>query len=361
MVISLAVIAEERAIITAPAPKNGPSSLAPTQNALPFRPLDGSSSVGGVMDGGPAPSLPSVDIIPPDPKTQKEIFERMDKRRNFLLDDEVGEGKSGVSKYRFSGSKDGEEWTISPRRPQTVLEKRLRKGSERDDKGEARSTTRKSDTTDNPNDFNSKEKDERDPYSTEKESENNLSKLEHSTLIATLDSSDKSENAAMGSRGSSLGEKKSTSLDGVSEQQGLVPPEDAKSSTSSSSRNIGMDSLARQRIERFQQVTGGIDSGSRGLSVDNSEYSKPREMRSASVEAIFSSPNLTSKSESLNGGTLSPSYSSPASLRSEAPLGDSLSTFQSLTPNSGALLSAPVTPASRFLKESRPEPPRFRQ
>lgn len=112
----------EKASISVP---KRPTTVNPaaTRPAESFRPLEPANTTQGSTDPGapPAPIIPNA----PDPRTQKELVERLDRQRNWLLEDPENFGK-GDSASQWLPNLEEQDYTTNPRRPQTALGRRLK-------------------------------------------------------------------------------------------------------------------------------------------------------------------------------------------------------------------------------------------
>ncbi|MBN9689836.1 MAG: hypothetical protein J0M24_06330 [Verrucomicrobia bacterium] len=331
----LLLVAGEKANVTLPAPRKIPSNLDAPAKQSPFRALEG-NSIGGVTDRGAGPELPAVETVVPDARTQKEMMERLDRKRNFLLDDGVA---SQADNQPIGGERAQEEveLLITPRRPQTVLEKRLRQGST-PAKEETSSAERMDESAD--------------------EIDNDLGILD----LTGLGVSNQSKNLdPLGTRDTSS--RSLSGLNASTETVAIINLEDLRSSLNTAGgRGLGLDELSRQRLERYQQLSGDGESLRRGFGSDPAELGRTRELRAVVVDSYYSPASAeASLPKTLPIDTADPSLDSTGGRRPGSSL-DSL--FNGVQANPYSPSSAPTTPnispAAKLLSEPRPQPPRFR-
>ncbi len=341
-------LAGEKANITAPSARKTPENLEPPKKTLPFRPLDGSSSIGGVVDGGGTPDLPSVEPSAPSPRAQKEMMERLDRKRNFLLNDPSSD--SNLDNNRLGGSldqKDQDELHVSPRKPKTALERQLNRGNNtiRDQKASTQVNTQNGE-------------EDRSESDNESDSRNSsLSGLGFNSR-SRIDKGLSGEFLAPHptEKGIQLGTPSETTVD-----SGRL--EDLRSTLSgNSARNSGLDSLSRERLERFQQLSGDGETLRRGFGTDPVEFGQGRQLRSDAAQSFYSSSSPEKPAtKSLGGNTLEPPPADALAARSNPLLAaPSVGGFTAIAPPTPS--SPPqASPAAILLRQPRPEPPRFRQ
>ncbi len=332
----LPLVAGEKANVTLPAPRKLPSNLdAPTKES-PFRALEG-NSIGGVTDRGSGPELPTVETVVPDARTQKELMERLDRKRNFLLDDGVG---SQADNQPIGGERAQEEMDLllTPRKPQTVLEKRLRQGSETPGKEAARR--------------------ERTDESAE-EIDNDLGILD----LTGLGVSNQSKSLDFLGKSGSKSLSALTPLSAPTESVSIVNLEDLRSSLNTAGgRGLGLDDLSRQRLERYQQLSGDGESLRRGFGSDPTELGRTRELRAVVVDSYYSpAPAEAALPKTLPPEAIDPSLDATGGRRPGSSL-DSLFNGVQANPYTPSTTSTTpsISPAAKLLSEPRPQPPRFR-
>jgi len=338
MLLGLPLAAGEKANITPSGTRNSPSNLDLPKNNLPFRPLDGASSIGGVLDGGVRTALPSVEPMAPDARTQREFIERLDRKRNFLLDDPSADSAADNQPLGSVGRKDDDKLSLSPRRPKTALEKQLRLGSE----------SRKNETTDS-------ESRKRD-YG---ETDNERGSIDLSGLGVS------SQNRGIASTLTGIGTNPiDQGLSGFGTTANALELENLDAIRSSlataGGRGLGLDALSRQRVERYQQLSGEGEAFQRGFGSDPADSGRSRELRSDAMNNLFSPPPVAVRSDLSTLDTAQ----SPLDVGLARPSASAETRFSGLQPNPYSSIPAvapPVSPATKFLKEPRPEPPRFRQ
>lgn len=355
--------AGEPAQVSTPSNKKGPAELPNRKKQPSFRPLDG-SSMGGVMDGKASESIPQVDPGVPDARKQLELFERLDKKRNFLLTDPSDRKDKGEIRS-FDKGDNGTEETLSvgPRKPRTALERRLRGDAEAARNPDSRNAATDGNRTPSDNRYIDKDKtgdaNNRDDRSEEGEEDSR----DNDKTVENADLTQSFQKQLDPDKGNPLEQR----LSKVGAPQGVKIGSDLDSHTEnlrSTSSNLGgrgslVDDLSRQRLERYQQVTGGGGlTRSEGTS-ESSAFGRGREMR---VDAF--GPVSVSPASSKPGSGLATPGGEGTSLdlrANRSGLASPQSTFSLPTPSaSSALLSPPsAAPAARILRESRPTPPRF--
>ena len=330
----LPLVAGEKANVTLPAPRKLPSNLEAPAKESPFRALEG-NSIGGVTDRGAGPELPTVETVVPDARTQKEMMERLDRKRNFLLDDGAG---SQADNQPIGGERAQEQMNLllTPRKPQTVLEKRLRQGSETPVEDAAQR--------------------ERNEVSSE-EIDNDLEILDLTGLGVSTQNKGLD---LLGTRDS--GSRSLSALSVPTETVSIVTLEDLRSSLNTAGgRGLGLDDLSRQRLERYQQLSGNGESLRRGFGSDPAEFGRTRELRSEVVDSYYSpAPAESSLPKTVLDGPVDPSLDSTGGRRPGSSL-DSLFNGVQANPYTPSTPTTPsISPAAKLLSEPRPQPPRFR-
>lgn len=331
----LPLVAGEKANVTLPAPRKLPSNLDGPPKASPFRALEG-NSIGGVTDRGAGPELPTVETVVPDARTQKEMMERLDRKRNFLLDDGVG---SQADNQPIGGERAQEEvdLLVVPRKPQTVLEKRLRQGGETP-KDEAARLERMEESAD--------------------EIDNDLGILD----LTGLGVSNQSKGLDLLGT-SDTGSRSLSALSGATESATIVNLEDLRSSLNTAGgRGLGLDDLSRQRLERYQQLSGDGESLRRGFGSDAAELGRTRELRAVVVDSYYSPTSAEAAlPKTLPIETVDPSLDPTGGRRPGNSLDSLFNGVQANPYTPGSTPTTPnVSPAAKLLSEPRPQPPRFR-
>ena len=358
--------AGEPAQVSTPSNRKGPADLPNRKNRPSFRTLDG-SSMGGVMDGKASESIPQVDPVLPDARKQLELFERLDKKRNFLLTDPSnGNGKGEMRSFDKGDSESGETLSVGPRKPSTALERRLKGDAE----AARNPSTRNTSTGDNrnPSDRQYAEKDktrdttDRDDRG-EKREEYGEDSRDKERSGETVDLTQSFQRQLDPDKGNSLEERLSKAGVSPGIKMGSEPdlrPDNLRSGSSShGGRGSLIDDLSRQRLERYQQVTGSGSLLRSGETPESSTFGRGREMR---VDA-FGPVGVSSAASKPGGGLATPvTEGAGLDLRAGRPgLASTPSTFSLPTPSSGSGLLNPPPPDSsaRMLRDSRPAPPRF--
>lgn len=332
----LPLVAGEKANVTLPAPRKTPSNLDAPAKPSPFRALGG-NSIGGVTDRGAGPELPTVETVVPDARTQKEMMERLDRKRNFLLDDGAG---SQADNQPIGGERAQEEveLLITPRRPQTVLEKRLRQGSETP--GEEAARVERMDESDD-------------------EIDNDLGILD----LTGLGVSNQSKSLDFRGKASSKSLSALTPLSAPPDSVIVVNLEDLRSSLNTAGgRGLGLDDLSRQRLERYQQLSGDGEDLRRGFGSNPTELGRTRELRAVVVESYYSPPPAEATlPKTLPTEAVDPSLDSTGGRRPGSSLDALFNGVQANPYTPSASPSTPnISPAAKLLSEPRPQPPRFR-
>ncbi|MCW5558459.1 MAG: hypothetical protein KIT22_11595 [Verrucomicrobiae bacterium] len=325
--------AGEKAIITVPSkPGVDPAASRP---ARPFEPLDPGTSVGGASTPSQAP-MPQPPPVP-NARTQKELIERFDRQRNWLLDDPDRMGKSD-SQSRWLPSLEETDYTTDPRRPRTVLERRLRS-----DNGGATSTATSDrreteDSSNAPQDAGSGW----DLFDSRTES----------TGRQGLDASwNPSSSSTSGFGNPGFGERSPWSLS-------PAPAEGRMVETSRPGRGSTLDPYARERQERYDRVFSNEGFIGRSSSLENSaEQLRAREQRTDAFSPALKNPAATPISASIS----SPETESLTDLSSRSRLGGTSASASAITPYLPARDPEPyVSPAARMLHAPPVQPPRFR-
>ncbi len=329
--MSLPLAAGEKANITPPTKKN-PDSLTNPQNEPAFQPLDAANSLGGFLDQGGSSALPTVEAPVPDARTQMEILEQIDRRRNFLLNG-IGDN---------SNPADGVDWIeinrlrSSRSKPQTALERHWYQSVETSAAG--------------PSTLESAA-DEDDPLG------NPAGPLARPSLGFGADDQGISGTLTTIDRNLARPDSFFSPLGDAGKPAATTVLEDLRSPwATTSGRDLGLDALSRQRLDRYQQLSGEGESLRRGLGSESVDSDRSRDLRLDTLDPLFS-----------------PSASSVQTLSPPAPVLDATATvdrMQMLTTfgsgvqqnpyNSVPATPPPISPAAKFLKEPRPEPPRFR-
>jgi len=360
--------AGEPAQVSTPSNRKGPAELPNRRKQPSFRPLDG-SSMGGVMDGKASDAIPQVDPVLPDARKQLELFERLDKKRNFLLNDpSTGSGNGKGEMRSFDKGDNGTEETLSvgPRKPRTALERRLKGDAEAARNPSSRNTS--SDDNRSPSDKRYADKDksmeatDRDARTgTEREDEEET--RDNPKTGETADPAQSFQKQLEPDKGNNLEQRLSKAGTSPGIKIGSEPdsrPENLRSASSNlGGRGSLVDDLSRQRFERYQQVTGGGSLLRSDETSESSSFGRGREMRVDAFGPVGVSPAASKPGSGLaTPGTDGVNLDLRANRSS---LAAPPSTFSLPTPSagSGLLSPPPSSPASRMLRESRPAPPRF--
>lgn len=328
--------AEEKANITPPSgPKQSVETAPPANATGSFRPLDGNSSLGGVIDNG-AP-LPVVPPAAPNPRAQREFLERLDRQRNFLLIDPADD-RSGTDIWLLEETTVGNNLPSS-HRPQSLLERRW--------KGTSRTALVESpEKPDNQASRGSK----------------------GDTFFDDDISGSNQRKAASWGRNSTEG-RQSSLLDGPHLSKPTSPEgssalatlEDLRSELSTAAgRGMGLDPLTKERLERFKMSTADGASLRRGFSTEPSDFGQSRGLRSDSMDQLLASPPTPTVArpnlDSLMATPVDTGVIARSPKQDPAALGIIPNVYAPAVPNA----PPPEAPALRFLKEPRPEPPRSR-
>lgn len=323
----------EKATISVPTkPSSTPNLTAPPPPNTSFEPSNRESSLSGVVDPGAAPGVVTPSI--PDARTQKELFERLDRKRNWLLDDRSGPTKSpGEALLMDSGAE--LDYTTNPRRPQTALERRLKSGGR----------TAATEAAERESWQRAYQSDQDNPSILE----SSLDGLGRGTIGSGL-SPAWSENAPRG-----RGLQAIPTVD-------LAPSQNFRSSVSAShSRAAGLDSMTQERMERYQRTFGMEEAAERtsslGASIDSS---RARELRSdvmgqliqAGSDARTSATAGLSRDDSIGASTVArSSLANPAAASGIV-----------ANPYLGPPVPPPpyVSPAAKMIRAQPTEIPRFR-
>ncbi|MBX3734399.1 MAG: hypothetical protein KF791_17625 [Verrucomicrobiae bacterium] len=333
----LPALGGEKAVISVPNRKipdaARPGTLPPPNT---FQPFDPGSSVGGVVD--PAAAPPSVPPVVPDARTQKEMFERVDRRKNWLLDDDSGRRRD----TRTGGSQllqflEETDYTENPRKPQTALERRLKSTN-------------------------------RDPAQSDARDERGSRQADEEQWTLEADEMDATAPDSLGGRFGKNGlmpswnEPSGTPMKYLGEGPTETPSvADLRLSTGSAAgRSTGLDVLSQERMERLQRTFGSDDLLDRTASLANSaDQFRSRDLRSDFYGQTFG-PAVPGSP--LPGSTLAPE---PTSLLA-APGRSSLSEPSALGIVANPYLGPPkapephVSPAARMMRAAPVTPPRFR-
>jgi hypothetical protein len=333
VISTLQMFGGEKATISVPTkPSSTPNLTAPPPPTTSFQPLNRDSSVGGVVDpaAAPGPVAPSI----PDARTQKELFERLDRKKNWLLDDGSGPTKSpGEALLMDSGAE--LDYSTNPRRPQTALERRLKSG--------ARTATT--------------EAAERDAWQRASQTDQDNSSVLESGLDGfgrgTLSSGLSPLWSETAPRGRGL--QAAPTVD-------LAPSQNFRSSVSAShSRAAGLDSMTQERMERYQRTFGMEETAERtsslGASIDSS---RARELRSDVMGQLIragSDPRTAATAGLARDDAIG------ASTVTRSPLADpGLALGVVANPYLGPPTPPPayVSPAAKMIRAQPTEIPRFR-
>lgn len=358
--------AGEPAQVSTPSNRKGPAELPNRKNQPSFRPLDG-SSMGGVMDGKPSESIPQVDPVLPDARKQLELFERLDKKRNFLLTDPSnGNAKGEMRSFDKGDNGTGETLSVGPRKPRTALERRLKGDAEMSRNPDARNTSTDNNRTASDRPYVDKDKriDSTDRAErSEKGQDGDEDSPDNEKPGETTDLTQSFQKQLNPETGNNLEQRLSKA--GVSPGIKIGSESDSRpENLRSPSSNLGgrgslVDDLSRQRFERYQQVTGGGSLLRSSDTPESSAFGRGREMRVDAFGPVGVSPAASKPGSGLaTPGTDGPNLDLRAG---RTGLTQPPSTFSLPTPSagSGLLSPPPATPAARMLRESRPTPPRF--
>ena len=368
--LGTAAIAGEPAQVSTPSNRKGPAEL-PNRKKLPsFRSLDG-SSMGGVIDGKATESIPQVDPVLPDARKQLELFERLDKKRNFLLSDPSSDrGRQEMRSFDKGSNASDDTLSVGPRKPRTALERRLKNDAE----AARNASTRETGTDDNrtradrgyldrdrqgdPTDRDEGGKKTNDGDDEVRDNDGNNDRPEESTdLTQSFQKQlDPDKGNALEQRLSKTGASSGVKIGSESDPR----PENLRSTPSNlGGRGSLVDDLSRQRIERYQQVTGGGGLLRSSEAPEPSALGRGREMRVDAFGPVGVSPAASRPGSGLGGpGNETPSLDLRAG---RSGLSAPPSTFSLPAPSAGSgLLSPPQTsPSQRILRDNRPAPPRF--
>lgn len=121
-VFAAPALASEKAIITPPAKPSTQPVLPtkPQEDLLPFRSLKSGDSTGGLIDIPAPPSLPTLT-----PAAQRLLLERLDREKNWLLDDQILESDNAASALEDSLNYDSGRSSLG------LVERSLRGGTDR--------------------------------------------------------------------------------------------------------------------------------------------------------------------------------------------------------------------------------------
>lgn len=358
--------AGEPAQVSTPSNRKGPAELPNRKRQPSFRPLDG-SSIGGVMDSKASESIPQVEPALPDARKQLELFERLDKKRNFLLTDPSnGSGKGEMRSFDKGSNETDETLSVGPRKPRTALERRLKGDAEAARNPSTRNTPSEDTRAPSANRYDDKDKTreatDRDDRS-EKKDDGEEESRDNEKPSQTTDLSQSFQKQLDPDRGNNLEQRLSKvgGSTGIKADSGSDPRPDNLRSTSSNLGGRGglIDDLSRQRLERYQQVTGSGSLLRSGETPESAAFGRGREMR---VDAF--GPVGVSPAASKPGGGLATPDTGGANLDLRAGrsgLAQPPSSFSLPTPTAGSSLvsPAPSTPATRMLRDGRPSLPRF--
>lgn len=324
--------AGEKATISVPIKPSTSGSPATARPQTAVQPLNPGNSIGGVVDpsAAPGPVPPSV----PDARTQKEIIERIDRKRNWLLDDPSKSSKTPGANLLLE-SLDNPDYTSNPRRPTTSLERRMKSGTRPSNGGDSASqepSQRESISESDADPFGDKQG---DPWSLRR-NQTGLNPLAPGAAAPILQ----------------------TFPVPVAQAPSV---ENLRPSVSATlGRNAGLDSLTQERLDRYQRLSGADALGERTTSLAASvEHSRSRESRSE-----FLGQSMKSSADLANGTTGLLPKENP--IAAQNPVRSSLAApnTQGLVANPYAGPPAPpepyVSPAAKLLHTPPVEPPRFR-
>lgn len=319
------------------------------------------------MDGKASESIPQVDPVLPDARKQLELFERLDKKRNFLLTDpSSGGGKPEMRSFDKGSNETDETLSVGPRKPRTALERRLKADSEASRNPSNRNTASEDSRTPSTNRFDDKDKTkdaaeredrgDRNDDSDEGSSDNQKSRQ-------TEDLSQSFQKQLDPDRGNNLEQRLSKVGASKGIQAGLEPdshPDNLRSPSAGLGGRGGLvDDLSRQRLERYQQVTGSGGLPRSAETPESAAFGRGREMRVDAFGPVGVSP---AASKPLGGLAAPATGGGNLDLRpGRSSLAQPPSTFSLPTPTAGSGLLTPSSPspATRMLREDRPSLPRF--
>ena len=324
--------AGEKATISVPIKPSTSGSPATARPQTAVQPLNPGNSIGGVVDpsAAPGPVQPSV----PDARTQKEIIERIDRKRNWLLDDPSKSSKSPGASLLLE-SLDNPDYSSNPRRPTTSLERRLKSGARTSNAGESASREASPQESYSESDEDPFGDRQGDPWTLRK-NQTGLNPLAAGAAAPILQ----------------------TYKAPVAQNPSIEFLRPSVSATQG--RNAGLDSLSQERLDRYQRLSGADALGERttslAASVDNS---RSRESRSE-----FLGQSMKSSGDIASGVSGLLPKENP--IAAQNPVRSSLASpnTQGIVANPYAGPPAPpepyVSPAAKLLRAPPVEPPRFR-
>lgn len=324
--------AGEKATISVPIKPSTSGSPATARPQTAVQSLNPGNSVGGVVDpsAAPGPVPPSV----PDARTQKEIIERIDRKRNWLLDDSSKSGKTPGASLLLD-SLDNPDYTSNPRRPTTSLERRLKSGNRTPNAGEsaAREPSQRESFSESDDDPLGEK--QGDPWSLRK-NQTGLNPLAAGAAAPILQ----------------------TYQSPVAQTPSV---ENLRPSVSATlGRNAGLDSLSQERLDRYQRLSGADALGERTTSLAASvDHSRSRESRSE-----FLGQSMKSSTDLANGANGLLPKENPIAAQNLVRSSLAAPNAQGIVANPYAGPPAPpepyVSPAAKMLHAPPVEPPRFR-
>ena len=360
------VTAGEPAQVSTPSNRKGPADLPNRRKQPSFRSLDG-SSMGGVIDGKATESIPQVDPVLPDARKQLELFERLDKKRNFLLTDPSSDtGRKELRSFDKGANAADETLTIGPRKPRTALERRLKNDAEaarnpstRDAGTEDNRTGADRGQLDRDKQGDSAGRDERGEKRGDGEEDIRDTDADSDKPGESTDLTQSFQKQLDPEKGNALEQRLSKSGAKIGSESDPRPENVRSNPSNPGGRGSLVDDLSRQRIERYQQVTGGGGLLRSSEAPEPSALGRGREMRVDAFGPVGVSPAASRPGSGLGGpGNETPSLDLRAG---RSGLSAPPSTFSLPAPTAGSgLLSPPQTsPSQRILRDNRPAPPRF--
>ncbi len=360
------VTAGEPAQVSTPSNRKGPAELPNRKKQPSFRSLDG-SSMGGVIDGKATESIPQVDPVLPDARKQLELFERLDKKRNFLLTDPSSDtGRKELRSFDKGANAADETLTIGPRKPRTALERRLKNDAEaarnpstRDAGTEDNRTRADRGQLDRDKQGDSAGRDERGEKRGDGEEDIRDTDADSDKPGESTDLTQSFQKQLDPEKGNALEQRLSKSGAKIGSESDPRPENVRSNPSNPGGRGSLVDDLSRQRIERYQQVTGGGGLLRSSEAPEPSALGRGREMRVDAFGPVGVSPAASRPGSGLGGpGNETPSLDLRAG---RSGLSAPPSTFSLPAPTAGSgLLSPPQTsPSQRILRDNRPAPPRF--
>lgn len=328
----LPVLGGEKATISAPTKPSAAANPALTRPPnTSFQPIDNNSSIGGVVDSAAVPTTPSVNV--PDARTQKELIERLDRKKNWLLDDSPTRPGSANGALNLDPAAEI-DYSTNPRRPQTALERRLKNGSRT--------------TATEAVEQNARQRAYFDEQGVVGDRNFGLDAFSRPTTGSALMPA-WSGTTALGNGFQAQPSSEKGTLDSV-----------RTSVSGNLGRASGLDSMTQERSERYQRTFGLEDAPERTSSLGATvDQSRTRELRSEIMGQL------------LGAGSDPRTQQASALGRDEAP-GVSSIARASLDPSAAAgapansypPLSAPpepyVSPAAKMMRAAPAEIPRFR-